>query len=216
MRIVTHPPQQVARNSRRAPAAAGDLHGAQWLGVHAHQAGTPLDNSLQLRGRVVVESFSNTEAGQQRGTEQATARGGSDEREARKAQANTAGVGPLVDDDVEFEVLHRRIKVLLDGLLKTMNLINEEHIPFGKIGEQTRQVSGFFNGRTAGGTQGSSHGAGQDVGNGGLSKTGRSAQEDMIQRLFAAQRRLDGDLQALLDLGLAGEIGKSSRPQRHL
>ena len=175
-----------------------------------------MHNSLQLFGRVVVEAFPDSEAGQERGTEQATACGGSDEREAREAQANAAGVGPLVDDDVEFEVLHRRIKVLLDGLLKTMNLINEEHIPFGKIGEQTRQIGSLFNGRTARGTQGSPHGAGQDVGNGRLSQTRGAAQEDMIQRLFAAQRRLNSDLQPFLHLGLAGEIGKSRRPQRHL
>ena len=97
-----------------------------------------------------------------------------------------------------------------------MNLINEEHIPFGKIGEQTRQIGSLFNGRTARGTQSSPHGAGQDVGNGGLSQTRGAAQEYMIQRLFAVQRCLDGNFQALLNLGLAGEISKSSRPQRHL
>ena len=97
-----------------------------------------------------------------------------------------------------------------------MNLINEEHIPFGKIGEQTRQIGSLFNGRTARGTQGSPHGTGQNVGNGGLSQTRGAAQENMIQRLFTAQRRLNSDLQPLLHLGLASEIGKSSRPQRHL
>ena len=59
------------------------------------------------------------------------------------------------------------------------------------------------------------HGLGEDVGEGGFAEAGRAAEEDVIERLAALFGGGDGDFEALLDLGLAGEIGKKRRAQRH-
>ena len=166
--------------------------------------------------RVIVEPLPDTEAGQQRCAEQSAAGGGPDQGEAREAQADTAGVGPLVDDDVELEVLHGRIEVLLDGLLEAVDLVDEEHIPFGKIGQQTRQIGGLLDGGTAGRPHRPAHGPGQDVRQGRLAQSRRPAEEDVIERFLAPQGRLHGDLQALLHLGLPGEVREGGRPQGHL
>ena len=50
--------------------------------------------------------FADGEASQQGRGEEAAAGGCANEREAGEIEANTAGIGALVDDDVQFEILH--------------------------------------------------------------------------------------------------------------
>ena len=91
-----------------------------------------------------------------------------------------------------------------------------KHVAFLQIGEQAGQVARFLDGWTAGAFEVGAHGLGDDVGQGGLAQSGRSAEQDVIQGFVALLGRLDGDFQPLLDLGLTGEIGEQRRPQRHL
>jgi len=105
---------------------------------------------LQLIGLVIIEPFANGKTRQQWSGEQTDAGGGANEGEARQVQPDAAGVRPLIDDDVQFEILHRRVKVFLDGFLQAMNFIDEKDVPFVEVGEQAGEVSGFFDGRAAG------------------------------------------------------------------
>ena len=84
--------------------------------------------------------------------EQAAAGGGADEREARQVQPHAAGVRPLVDDDVELEVLHRRVEVFLDGLLEAVDFVDEQHVALLEVGQQAGEVAGLLDGRAAGGS----------------------------------------------------------------
>ena len=68
---------------------------------------------------------------------------GSDQREAGQGQAHAAGVRTLVDHDIDPEVLHRRVEVLLDRLGDPVDLVDEEDVAFLEIGEQARQVAAF-------------------------------------------------------------------------
>lgn len=96
-----------------------------------------------------------------------------------------------------------------------MDFVNEQHVALFQIGEEAGEVGGFFDGRTAGGLEAAAHGLGEDVGDGGLAESGRAGEQDVIKRLAALFGGGHGDFQPFLDLGLAGEIGKERRPQRH-
>jgi hypothetical protein len=76
--------------------------------------------------------------------------GCSDQGKPRQIEAHAARVGTLVNDDVEFEILHRRIEILLDGRLEAMNFVDEQHIAIFEIGQQPGQIAGLFDSRPAG------------------------------------------------------------------
>ena len=128
------------------------------------------------------------------------------EREARQVQPDAAGVRPLVDDDVELEVLHRRVEVFLDGLLQTVDFVDEQHVACLEVGEQAGEVAGLLDGRAAGALEVRAHRLGEDVGERGLAEAGRAAEQDVVERFAALLGGLHGDLEPLLDLGLAGEV----------
>ena len=48
---------------------------------------------------------------------------------------------PLPDDDVELEVLHRRIEHLLDDAVQAVDLVDEEHVAALEVGEDRREVA---------------------------------------------------------------------------
>ncbi len=97
-----------------------------------------------------------------------------------------------------------------------MNLIDEQHVAFFEIGEQTGEVAGFFDGGAAGVFQIRSHRLGNDIRQRGFAEAGRAVEQDVIKRFPAMLGGLHGDFQAFLDAGLAGEIGEKRGSQRHL
>ena len=96
-----------------------------------------------------------------------------------------------------------------------MDFVNEQHVAFFEIGEQAGEVAGFLNRRAAGSLDVCAHRLGENVGDGGFAEAGRAGQQDVVERLAALLGGGHGNLQALLHLGLAGEIGKERGPQRH-
>ena len=164
---------------------------------------------------VVIQPLANGKTGQQRRGQQPAARGRADEGEARQIQADAAGVGAAVNDDVQLEILHRRIKIFLDGLLQAVDFVNKKDIARLQVGEQAGEVAGFFDGGAAGAFEIGAHALGDDVGEGGFAQAGRPAEEKVIEGLAAFFGGLDGDFEPFLDLGLAGEFGKEGGAQRH-
>ena len=55
-----------------------------------------------------------------------------------------------------------------------MDFINEQHVAFIEIGEQTCEVGGLLDGWPAGGTQVAAHRLGNDIGQSGLAQPGRA------------------------------------------
>ena len=68
----------------------------------------------------------------------------------RKIYADRTGGRTFSDDDIQREILHRRIQHLFDLLGKTVDLIDKENVSIGKIGQKRRQIPLLFN-RGAGG-----------------------------------------------------------------
>ena len=56
--------------------------------------------------------------------------------------------GPLPDDDVELEVLHRRIEDLFDGRRQAVNLVDEQHFARLQVRQDAGEVAGLLDHRT--------------------------------------------------------------------
>ena len=156
------------------------------LDLHLQQPGGTDDDFLQIFGHVIIQPFADGKTREQRRGEQAAARGRADEREARQIQPHAARVRPLVNDDVEFEILHRRVEIFLDGFLEAMDFVNEQHVAFLEIRQQPGEVAGFLDGRAAGALEVGAHGLGEDVSERGFAQTGRAAEQDVVERLASA------------------------------
>jgi hypothetical protein len=70
----------------------------------------------------------------------------------------------MPDDDVDLEVLHRRIEDLLDGAVEAVYLVDEEDVAFLQVGEDGRHVGLAFEGRPRGGGDVDPHLQRDDVG----------------------------------------------------
>ena len=114
------------------------------------QARRAAHDGRELRRAVVVEPVEDAEARAQRRGEQAGAGGGADQREARQVEAQRARRGPLAEDDVELEVLHRRIEHLLDGAVEAVDLVDEQHVVRLEGGQHRREVALALEHRAAG------------------------------------------------------------------
>jgi hypothetical protein len=54
------------------------------------------------------------------------------------------------------------------------------------------------------------------VGQGGLAQPRRAVEQDVVERLAPAARRIDGDAQVVLQLLLADELGQAARAERRV
>lgn len=76
---------------------------------------------------------------------------------------DASGVGSGVDDDIEPEVFHGGVEVFFDSGVEAMNFVDEEDVAFFEVGEDTGEVTCFFDLGAAGGVEGGADGAGDDV-----------------------------------------------------
>ena len=125
-REVAHAAQQPAGDARRAAGAARDLVGAVRRHADAEHARAAVDDLLELGLGVEVEPDRDAEAVAQRIGEQARARGGADQRELGEVDLHRARRRALADDEVELEVLHRRIEDFLDRRIEPVDLVDEQ------------------------------------------------------------------------------------------
>src|SRR2546426_12796233 len=74
--------------------------------------------------------------------------GGAHQRESRQIDPDRAGGWTLSDDDVELEVLHRRIEDLLEVRREAVDLVDEHHVARLEVGQQSREIAGFLDERS--------------------------------------------------------------------
>ncbi len=119
----------------------------------------------------------------------------------------------LADDDVELEVLHRRVEDLLDDARQSVDLVDEQHVAVAELGEDRGQVAGTFERRTGGDVHVHAHLDGDDAGQAGLAEPGRAGQQQVVGRLAAHLGCLEHDREMLFQLALTDELAQPSRPQ---
>ena len=174
------------------------------------------DDRSQLRGRVEHQAQRDAEAVAQRRRQQPGARRGADQRERREVDAHAARRRPLADDQVELEILHRRIEHLLDRGLQAVDLVDEQHVARLQIGQDRGEVAGALDHRAGGGAEADAEFARHDLRQRGLAEAGRPVQQHMVQRLAAPAGGLDEDGEVLAAGLLADELGQRLRPQAGL
>ena len=67
-----------------------------------------------------------------------------------KIDAHRARRRPLADDEVELEVLHRRIEDFLDRRIEPVDLVDEQHVAVFEIGEERGEIAGLGDHRARG------------------------------------------------------------------
>src|SRR5581483_6936145 len=203
------------RDPRRAARACGDELGGVVGDLDPEDARRPPHDRREL-GRVVeVEPEGEAEAVAQRRRQEAGARRRADERERRQVEGQRAGGGPLPDDDVEAEVLERRVEDLLGGAAHPVDLVDEEHVAGLERREDRRDVLPLEP-RPRHLADADGELVAHDLRERRLAEAGRAGEEDVVERLPARLRRLEGDRELLLDALLADEVAERARPQRPL
>ena len=165
---------------------------------------------------VELQPRDDAEAVAQRVGQHAGARGGADQRERRQVELDRARRRPLADHDVDLEVLERRVQDLLDHRREAVDLVDEQHVLRLEVGQQRGEVAGALEHRARGLAQVDAELPGDDVRERGLAQARRAEQQHVVERLAAAARRLDEDLELAAHLLLADVLGERAGPQRAL
>ena len=97
---------------------------------------------------------------------------------------------PLADDQVELEVLHRRIEHFLDRRLQAVDLVDEQDVAGLQVGQDRGEVAGALDHRPGGGAEADAQLARDDLRQRGLAQAGRAVQQHVVQRLAAGSRGL--------------------------
>ncbi len=162
---------------------------------------------------VEIQVMEDPEALAQRRREHAGARRRRDEREGPERVLERAGVEPLVDDEVDGEVFHRRIQKLLDGARQPVDLVDEEDVLLAEVRQDPHQVGAPLDGRAGGRHQGRAHLVGQDPGERRLAEPGRAVEQHVVHALLPHLRCVHRHAQARDGLLLADVLLERARPQ---
>ena len=147
------------------------------------------------------------------GRQQPRPRCRADQRERAEVDAHRARGGAFADDQVELEILHRRVQHLLDGGLQAVDLVDEQHVPGLQVGQDGREVAGALDHRPRRRPEPDAQLARHDLRQRGLAQARRAVQQHMVHRLAAALGRLDEGAEVFAAGLLADELGQRLRPQ---
>src|SRR6185369_8247952 len=174
------------------------------------------EDALDLGDRVGLELLVDAEAAAERAGEAALARRRADEREGLDRQADGARAEALVDRHVDHEVFHRAVEVLLDGDRKTVDLVEEEDVAALERREDPREVGGARERRPARRVEVRARFARDQRAERRLAESGKSRQQDVVERLLAHVRGRQRDAEVLDDARLADEFVEGAGPQFEL
>src|SRR6266571_5577434 len=216
LRDVAHAPQDAVRDPRRAARAACDLVGRVVFDLDVEDArGAPHDRP-QLARLVVLEPEGHPEPVAQWRRQQSGARRRADERELRQIERERACGRALADDDVEAEVLERRIQDLLDRPVQPMDLVHEEHVVPLQPRQDRGHVALALERRPGDAADAHTKLLAHDVRQARLAEPGRTDQQHVVERVVARLRGGERDRELVLDPRLSDEIGQTPRAQRFL
>ena len=195
----------------------GDLGGAVVGELDAEQARRAPHDLVELGGLVELQVGGEPEPVAQRAGQQPRAGGGADQRERRDLQRDRGGAGPLADDHVDPEVLHRHVEHLLGRPRHPVDLVDEQHVAVVEPGEDRREVAGVGDRRPArSAAAGSLISAAMIIASVVLPRPGRPGQQHVVGRALAAAGRLEHQGQLLADPLLADDLVEGAGPQRRL
>ena len=103
----------------------------------------------------------------------------------REVDLHRARRRPLADDQVELEILHRRIEDFLDRRIEPVDLVDEQDVALFEIGEQRREIAGLGDHRPGGGAEIDAELARDDLRQRGLAEARRADEQHVVERFLA-------------------------------
>src|SRR5204862_3297648 len=165
---------------------------------------------------VVLAAEGDAEAVAERRREQPRARRRADERERRQVERQRARSRALSDDDVEPEVLERRIQDLLDRAVEPVDLVDEEDVMPLEPREDGRHVPLALERRPRHTANADAALLADDVREARLPEARRPDEQDVVERLVARLRGGQGNCELILDARLPDELGQAAWTERLL
>jgi len=125
-------------------------------------------------------------------------------------------VSVLADDDVEPEILERRIEDLLDRPVQAVDLVHEQDVVSLEPGQDRGHVALALEGWAGNAADPDAELLAHDVGQARLPEPGRPDEQDVVERFVARLRGRERDRELVLDPLLPDELGQAARAQRLL
>src|SRR6266511_831137 len=210
---VAHTAQDPVRDTRRAARASRDLVGGNVRGLDTEDARAPPHDRRELRPFVVAEPERHPETITERRRQQACASRRPDQRERRQVERQRARRRALPHDDVEPEILERRVEDLLDGAVQPVDLVDEEHVALLEAREDRRHVAFPLDRGAGDGTDADAELVADDERERRLPEARRPGEQDVVERLAAPLRGFERDRELLLDARLADEVVEGLRAE---
>ena len=211
---VADTPEDAVGDSRCASRPERDLGRGVVVDRDAEDAGGAPDDHRQLLGLVVAEPERQAEAVAQRGRQQAGAGSRADERELRQVECQRPRGRPLSDDDVEPEILERRIEDLLDRAVDAMDLVDEEDVTQLEAGEDRGHVALPLQRRPGDVADADAELLADDLRERRLAEPGRPDEQHVVECLAPRLGGREGNRELFLDGFLADELVQSTRAER--
>src|SRR3989441_2098810 len=208
--------QDAVRDPRRAARPAGDLRRGLVGDLDPEDVGRAEDDPPQLLGLVIAQAEGHSEAVAQRCGQQSGAGRRADEREARQVEAQRPGGRALADDDVDPEVLERRVEDLLDCRVQPVDLVHEQDVALAERREDGSQVALSLERRPGDRADPGAELLADDVREARLAEPRGADEEDVVERFRPRTCRLESDGELLFDPLLADEHVEPPRTQRAL
>src|SRR5271154_6759748 len=223
LREVADAAQQAIDYSRSAARPRRELMRTALVDCHIQQRGRAADNLAELLVIVKIEMEMLAEAVAQRRAKQARAGGRAHQRERIDRQLHRARAHPLTHHDMKLEILHRRVKPLLDDALQAMNLVDEQHVVLFEVVDDRGQVGGALDRRARSDVNVDAELARDDMRERGLAEAGGPREQHVIEHFAASARGGNRHAENFLVALLADEfveravvVVNDSRRQRFL
>ena len=164
----------------------------------------------------MVEPEGEPEAVAERRRQEAGARRRADQRERGQVERQGPCSRSLPDDDVEPEVLERRVEDLLDRAVEPVDLVDEEHVARLERGQDRGDVALPLERRPGDLPDRDAELAPDDLRERRLAEPRRAGEQNVVERLAAPVRGVERDRELLLDSLLPDEVGERAGPERAL
>ncbi len=210
---IAHTAQETQGNTRRTACPPSYLGDTVRFGFYLKHGRCPLHDGLHGCLVIVVQAVDHPETGPQGRGHQRQAGGRADNGKTRQLEPDRAGRRPLPDDDVQREILHRRVKHFFHGASQAVNLVDEENIAGAQVGQNRRQIAGAFDGRPGCDLDIDAHFVCQDMRQGGFSQPRRAVKQHVIERLATLAGGGNQNRQVFLDLFLPDQVAQVLRAQ---
>ena len=171
---------------------------------------------LEIIGRIGLQLLVHSEPRAERPRDLTLTRRRPDQGEVAKIDPDRPGGGSLVEHDVEGEILHGGVHVLLHDNGQAVDLVDEEDVAGIQVGEDPGEILGPRQRGAGGGVDLRPHLPRDEIRKRGLPQPRQAGEEEVVERLAALLRRLDVDLQVVDEPMLPDEVGEGSRPKREV